>query len=383
MVLTVLSTFPPVRCGLATYSEDLIAALRRADARLQIERLAIAMVGEPSPARVSFVIKRADPSSYAAAARMLRDRGVSVALIQHEFKIYGGRYGCLVLDLINRSSCPVITILHTVPRRPRGRRLDVLLQICRGSAAVVTHSTGSREIVKAWGVDDRKIFAIPHGAPRVSFRRPPSERSGTLVFLSYGHLRRSKGYEVAIDALAALHRRGLRFDYLIYGKDHPRRRGASAYRAELLSRIEQVGLEHSVRLVETHLTNRELAKVVQGCDVGLLPYTRKEQSSSGTLGFFLACGRPVICSTFRFASDVLDRRCGLLFDVGDAAQLSRAILKMARQPELRTRMARRAYEVARPWRWDAVAPQYVKLVRRVLSTDHERAALRFTAPARA
>ena len=111
----------------------------------------------------------------------------------------------------------------------------------------------------------------------------------------------------------------------------------------------------------------DLVNTVQACDVGLLPYTRKEQSSSGTLPFFLACGRPVICSAFRFAADVLDPSCGLLFPVGDADGLSRALVRMTREPVLRKRMARYAYKKARAWSWDRVAGEYLRVVDAVVA----------------
>ena len=242
-VLAVVSTAPPIRCGLATYSEDLIGALRSADPHLQVQRANILSVAGPRPWNSEYLIRRHIPSSYVSAAEMFRERGVSVALLQHEFKIFGGRDGCFVLDLIDAAPCPVVTTLHTVSRSLRGRRVRILLQICRRSAAVVVHSPGPREVLRKLGIDEGKIVVIPHGAPAVSFRDPPERPNGAPIFVSYGHLRRSKGYELAIESLAALYKEGLQFEYLICGKDHPRRRSAASYREELQALIRRNGLE--------------------------------------------------------------------------------------------------------------------------------------------
>jgi glycosyltransferase involved in cell wall biosynthesis len=363
--LAVISTFPPTRCGLATYAEDLITALRAARADLRVLSVRVAASAKDlGPAELT--VKRADVDAWRAAACFLSAHRVGVAILEHEFKIFGGAYGSNILKLTEQHPCAIVTTLHTVSRQLRGPRLNVLRQLCAASDRIVVHTLESKILLHCLGVDGTKIHVIPHGVPIVPFKWPkeigqPAPHVRPL-FLSFGHLRRSKGYGLAIEALARIRDDGIAFEYWIYGKDHPRRKSAATYRAELMARVHELALQNQIRFVDAYLTVQELANVVRACDVGILPYTRIEQASSGTLPFFLACGRPVVASAFRAAREMVDSRCGKLFPVGNRHCLYKALKQMASAAELRAEMMLQAHARAEAWRWDLVGKRYLEVI---------------------
>ena len=102
---SMLSTFPPTQCGLATFARALVTEIAASGAEVGVVRV----VDEPEP-RVPFVTHEwvtSDPGSMRAAAHALEE--FDVAIVQHEYGIFGGADGQDVLDVVDRLSVPVIS----------------------------------------------------------------------------------------------------------------------------------------------------------------------------------------------------------------------------------------------------------------------------------
>ena len=111
---------PPRLCGLATFTADLRDAVSRAAPEAECFALAMTDGDGPYgyPPEVRLEISEADPSSYERAAEFVNDANVDVLCVQHEFGIYGGAAGGLLLSLLERARMPVVATLHTVLERP-------------------------------------------------------------------------------------------------------------------------------------------------------------------------------------------------------------------------------------------------------------------------
>ena len=110
----------PRRCGIATFTADLVAAVKAADPDVRTVQAAI---DEPITARaygpeVKWRIRQGDEASYRAAGRAIDDSSVDVVNLQHEFGLYGvhrdGTYHDHATALLGELHKPVITTLHTV-----------------------------------------------------------------------------------------------------------------------------------------------------------------------------------------------------------------------------------------------------------------------------
>src|SRR3546814_6317030 len=69
------------------------------------------------PAGVT-TISQHDPASYIAAARAIEASGAQALWLQHEYGIFGGPAGEMLLKRLNRTDVPLLTTLHTVLDRP-------------------------------------------------------------------------------------------------------------------------------------------------------------------------------------------------------------------------------------------------------------------------
>src|SRR6266566_5545780 len=113
-----LSTYPPTQCGLATFTAALRTNLGGPGDRSEdfgVVRVVDEL--EPgSPPEVIHELLRGSPSSRRRAAAELN--GFHVAIIQHEYGIFGGPDGDEVLALLEELTVPTIVVLHTVLVNP-------------------------------------------------------------------------------------------------------------------------------------------------------------------------------------------------------------------------------------------------------------------------
>ena len=110
----ILSTYPPTACGMATFSTALADGLVANGAQVNIVRVAD---GSPaSSRRVIGELVNGCPRSVAASSELLNR--CDVAIVQHEYGLYGGADGDEVLDVLAGLQIPSIVIAHTILQRP-------------------------------------------------------------------------------------------------------------------------------------------------------------------------------------------------------------------------------------------------------------------------
>ena len=91
MRVAFVSTYPPRRCGVATFTADLMHAVHDADRSV---RSNVAAIDERHVVRaygreVRWRISQGTPEGYAGAARAIAASNVDVVCVQHEFGLYG------------------------------------------------------------------------------------------------------------------------------------------------------------------------------------------------------------------------------------------------------------------------------------------------------
>jgi len=359
-----LSTYTPTQCGIATFCQALADQLALSGAEVGVVRL----VDEPQPVSPpvvhEWVTHRREGGADAAATLNRYD----VAVVQHEYGIFGGPDGVDVLQVVARLHVPVMTILHTVLVDPTPGQHRVLAELIDHSAALVTMTETARDrLVAGWGVDPARVSVIPHGAADnlsepsdLSTRRLTVE--GTTV-LTWGLLSEGKGIEWALLAMAELRRRMPLPRYSIVGQTHPRvlEREGEAYRDRLEAMTRDLMLTRTVRFDGRYLSGSELRTVVRGADLILLPYDSLDQVTSGVLTEAVAAGKPVISTTFPHAVELLSGGAGLLVPQRDPGAIADALERVLTVDDLADRMAATSRRLAASLMWPAVAEQYLEL----------------------
>lgn len=368
--IAILSTYLPTRCGIATYSEALAQELSRIDGIRSILKVPI-VLSSKGHMQIATHMAMTNQRSYVEVAQQLNKKADCVVL-QHEFKLFGGRYGTHVLDFMRNLKCPLITTFHTVSPHFKGSKRVVFQEICERSNAIVCHTRHSANIVTRYCVDQSKIHVIPHGVPDVPLTMSKKSFYGArtsrkMIFVSFGHVRKAKGYEHAIRALSRLHHDGFEFIYYICGEPHPRRKSAVAYLSELINLKRCLGLDDHIFFINQFLTEKHLIDLIQSADIGILPYTRREQSTSGTLSFILACGRPVIATNFRHAEEIITPFIGKIAKNCSEEGLYRVLKEVASLPSDNIEaMMKNAHSTAVEWNWRSVSKEYYRIAHNLI-----------------
>lgn len=368
----VLSTYPPTQCGLASFSHALVDALSSPDDRVGVVSVVDRPDGSPQrEVRHQWVRGEAGGSAVAAAAL----NNCDVAIIQHEYGIFGGRDGADVLAVSRALRVPTIVVLHTVLLTPSARQRAILEELARACVTVVTMTQTARQrLIDHYSVDPDSIRVIPHGAVDNRPRRseiPHQSRGADPVILTWGLLGVGKGIEWAIEAMGGLHDLRPTPRYRVVGQTHPRviERHGESYRESLLLRARQLDVHHLVDFDARYLGRAELSQIVQQADVVLLPYDSPEQVTSGVLIEAVTAGKPVVSTGFPHARELLASGAGLVVERQDPAAMAGALRRVLTEPGLAAGMAAEAGRIAPELLWPAVAEQYRQLAADALSPE--------------
>jgi glycosyltransferase involved in cell wall biosynthesis len=367
-----LSTFPPTACGLATFTAALADALVATGAAVGIVRVADGTT--PSDPRIIGELENGLPPSVAEATRGLSR--CDVAIVQHEYGLYGGRDGDEVVDILRGLTVPSIVVAHTVLLEPTDHQRAVLEAVADvAGAMVVMTDAARRRLCRRFDVDESKVTTIAHGAAVPPPRRQPRRRSPSTrpLLLSWGLLGRGKGLEWAIDAMVELQDLDPRPRYVVAGRTHPKVVAVEgeAYRKMLVKRAWVNQVAASVTFDAAYRDVRSLTQLVQDAAVVVLPYDSHDQVTSGVLVDAVAAGRPVVATAFPHAVELLSSGAGIVVPHRNAAALAAAVRRVLTEPGLAAAMAAEAARLAPSLGWPAVAEQYAALGDRVLA--HRRA----------
>jgi len=362
-----LSTYPPTPCGLASFTASLRAHLVADGILTGVVRV----VDRPEPFVSPEVVHHLIPGSPAAQVRAAAALDeFDVAVVQHEFGIYGGPDGEEVLGVLGRLTVPAIVVLHTVLSAPSPHQREVLEHVTRHAKAVVTMTKTARtRLMDSYDVDIAKVAEIPHGAIDSTTVGAPQQRRGSPTILTWGLLGPGKGIESVIDVLPQLRRRVPGVRYRVVGQTHPRvlERDGDAYRFALHTRAAARRVADMVTFDASYLDVASLLRVVAQADVVVLPYESHEQVTSGVLIEAVAAGKPVVATAFPHAVELLGAGAGLVVPHGDRDALADALCRVLVEPALAASMVDRSSQVAPQLQWSTVAARYRELADTVVA----------------
>ncbi|MEZ0052502.1 glycosyltransferase involved in cell wall biosynthesis [Mycobacterium sp. MAA66] len=369
----ILSTYPPTRCGLATFSAALGDGLSANGADVSVVRVADGLSTDDG--RVIGELTNGSGSSVAAAADLLSRS--DIAVIQHEYGIYGGPDGDEVVDIIGGLRVPSIVVAHTIPKDPTRHQRSVLETVMTLADQVVVMSDAARAQLRAgFDVDRGKVTTISHGATVPATVH--TKRAGRPTLLTWGLLGPGKGVERVIDAMGSLQDLSGRPRYLVAGQTHPRVLAADgeAYRDARAEQARLAGVSDSVHFDSTYRDMPSLTAMMLSAAAVVLPYDSTDQVTSGVLVDTIASGRPVIATAFPHAVELLSSGAGIVVAHDDPDAMRLALRAVLTQPRLAGAMAAEARRMAPTLSWSIVARSYQAMAQRILGSRPERTWLR-------
>jgi len=382
-----LSTYPPRECGIATFTHDLLKASQNflgPDVACKVAALNRSPLDTYKyPPEVEWKINQNSAKDHEDLAEIINDDvNISGVIIQHEYGIFGGQDGDVLLTFMQKCTKPMLVTLHTVLPEPSEKMKEVTNSIVSLADTVVVLTDGSKKIVKTLYPDSSgKVFTIPHGIHHVTFSLAKSYKAklrldNHIVLSTFGLLSRGKGIEYVLRALPNVIKKYPSVIYLILGETHPviQREEGEKYRTELAQHITELGLENHVRFYDQYFSLPDLFEFLKATDIYIATSTNPNQAVSGTLSYALGTGRAVISTEFAQAKEIVTLDNGRLIPIKDSDAITRAMIDLLGDEKRLMQMHKNAYRKTRPMVWETVAKKYLSLLERIvippIKTDH-------------
>ncbi len=384
--VAILGNHLPRQCGIATFTTDLSDAI--AYVGPDLDCLVLAMNDgrhhHDYPSRVRFELTDTDAAAYMRAADFLNVNDIDVISVQHEYGIFGGKAGSLLLPLLRELRMPIVTTLHTILASPNLHQRRVMDEITALSDRLVVMTEGGADLLRqVHGVAEEKIDVIPHGIPNIPFNGSKNRVgvAGRPLILTFGLLSPDKGIENVIDALPEIRSRYPDVVYIILGATHPHviERQGETYRIMLEDRAKRLGVDGNVIFHNRFVSLSELSEFLAATDIYITPYLNPEQITSGTLAYAVGAGKAVVSTPYAYARELLAGGRGILVPWKDPSAISKEIVALLDDPEKRGEMRRRAAQHGRSMLWPSVAHSYLRTFERARKERAQRTGTAFRA----
>jgi len=413
--IRIVSTYPPRKCGIGTFSRDLSTALAHFTGEVgHIRVTAIDNGNGPYDIPVDLTIDQYNPQSWADAivnisARVKESANPTVILLQHEYGLDPDEKGedgqgsnfIKLAKVFHEQGLITLVYLHTVLDEPDEHQRKTLQELARYSDGLIVTTESAINILKTnmYGITPDKLKHIDHGIrmqhpsqyDRLAIKRECGLENRFLV-TTLGLLSPDKGVQYGIRAYGRFLEESCteaqrnKLVYLIAGQSHPdfvKTEGGKPYeefQATLKQALEDSKLrwckvkelaatnfdEYDVVFLDTFLDENILMKLYGATNVMLLPYLNMQQISSGILADTLGSGRVAVASKFRYAVELIhsNKRCpeglvigrharGILVDPGQASveQMARALDYLIFNQKQRLLMEKQAHQRGYQMRW--------------------------------
>ena len=233
---------------------------------------------------------------------------------------------------------------------------SMIPRVYRDCTFVAISDSTKRDLVRR-GVPDRKVLVIPCGMDTETYRPDPGVPVSHGSFLYLGRLRKYKGVQHAIRAVAVLRDRGVAARLAVVGDGE--------YAGELRKLAMSLSLGDSVTF-SGFVPIAEALRSLRSCYAAVFP---SEKEGWGlTVIEANCCGAPVIASRSDGLTDsVRDGETGILVPHGDPSALADAMQGLLEHPEERARLSAGGLEWGRSFQWDRTGTDMIRAMEDAVS----------------
>jgi len=371
--ITIVGTAYPFRGGIAQYIALLYRALaaRHDVAVVTFSRQYPALLfpgrtqneeGDAESFRVpaEALVDSVNPLTWLRAGRLIRRRGVDLLVFKYWLPFFGPCFGTIARVVRRGRRTRVVYICDNViphERRP-GDRLFTRFAFGAADAFIVQSHAVEREL-RAFLPGARAAY-VPHpvyhgfgdAVPAAEARARLGLGAGP-VLLFFGYVRRYKGLDVLLEAMAVV-RRTLDVRLLVVGEFYD---GEAPYR----ERIRRLALESAVTVRSDYVPNDEVKHYFSAADAVVLPYTSATQSGIAQIAYHFDL--PVIATDVGGLAEVVrDGETGIVVAPGDAEALAAGITRYFTATD-RERLRRTVAREKGRYSWDTLVAALEDLAR--------------------
>jgi glycosyltransferase involved in cell wall biosynthesis len=414
--IRIVSSYPPRKCGVGTFSRDLASALENFTGEVgHIRVAAIDKNNGPYSIPVDLVIDQYNSESWGLGIKNIitkakENTNPTIVVLQHEYgfdpdKNGEDSKGTNFVDMAKAFSGQGLTTLvylHTVLDEPNDLQKKTLQELAKFSDGLILTSESAIETLESstYKIDRLKLKHIDHGIrmqhPSEYDRLAIKEKYGLKDFFlvtTLGLLSPDKGIQYSVRAFGRFLEQSCtnsqreRIMYLIAGQCHPdfmraaEGREYREYQATLTKALEESKVkwckakelssldfrQHDIVFLDTFLDESTFLELYGATNVMVLPYLNMFQTSSGILADTLGSSRVAIATKFRCALELIhsNKPCssglvigryarGILVDPGEASveQIAEALDLIVFDQNKRLAMEKEAHQRGFQMQWN-------------------------------
>lgn len=378
MDITFVSSYVPRKCGIATYTRDLVTEVSEQGNLVSIIAMENPVILNTYSEPVKHIINQNCKKDYMRIANIINAGSTELIHIQHEFGLFGGRDGDYILSFALALIKPIIVTFHTVLLTPTKSQKYIISELSRLSRKVIVMDKIAKDrLVSVYGLNLSDITIIVHGAPLVvktnnNEAKRSINLSGSFIMLANNLLSRNKGIEYGIDATANAVKHIPNLIFLVVGETHPvvRNEEGESYRNELISQVRKLGIEKNVIFINEYVSIDSLKTYLSAADVYITPYLDPQQTSSGTLSYAIGAGKVCIATEYVYAKEMLSNNKGIIVPFRDGNSIADALIDIYNNPKKKHQLEINASTVSKNMSWVNVARTHTKVYKNALVDEN-------------
>ena len=340
------------KCGIATYSEHLVASLPGAVSIFAPHQAPLVKPDAMNCSRTWYTSKDiTKPNSLERVSASIRRKALNTIIIQFNYGFYNFVELAIFIDTQLDEGRVVIVMMHSTKDQldlPNWRLLELRESLSRCQRLLV-HSIPDLNRLKALGLVNN-VCLFPHGV--LSGDTHPQKvvkatKSPIPIIGTYGFCLPHKGLKELIEAAALLRKRGTPVRLRLVNAEFP-----EAVSADLIIKLTRLVGKLSISdLVEFHngfLEDHESLALLQDAALLVFPYQLTGESASGAVRYGLACSRPVAVTPLSIFDDL--GQAAFRFAGTSAEDIADGIEEFLREIESDSARAQSVRAVAARWR---------------------------------
>lgn len=376
--ILLISTFPPRKCGIASFAQDLVNAINpplKENILIDVCALDKKKKAVDYDDPVSMVMDGYQMDSCMETAHKInRDPSIRLICIEHEFGLYGGELGEYLLGFLSLIEKPFIIRFHTVLPTPGEKMLKVVRAIgLLADKVLVMTKNSARLLIEEYNVSPDKIMFIPHGTHAISKTGVKELKvkygfENKQVLTTFGLLSPNKGIEKGIMAMKEICVSVPDSVYIVIGQTHPNllEQEGEKYREFLQKLIDDNNLQDNVILINEYVPTGMLMEYLALTDLYLFTSKDPNQAVSGTFLYAMSAGCPIISNSFVLAKEMLDEKTGVILTTNEPHELAEHAIRILQYPQLQEEMSNNAFQKMKNSTWEKVGQKHANLFYNIL-----------------
>jgi glycosyltransferase involved in cell wall biosynthesis len=347
------------RCGIASYSQHLLAAISGDITVLAAHCDSQTAEDKPNVRRCWASGETDDLTSLAAAVDELE---LDTLVVQFNYGFFSLEKLSAFISRQLDAGRTVVVVLHSTvdPLHAQHKKLSIVLPALQRCQRVLVHSPDDMNRLKEHGLIEN-VSLFPHGIVDFKPSRQPSDaEEGRLRLASYGFFLPHKGLVELVEAVALLTRRGIAVRLDMINAKYP------ALESEMLiwnvcKLIKERQLEDTVFLTTDYLKDEDSLNRIGTADLILFPYQKTGESSSAAVRQGIASGRPVAVTPLDIFEDV--EPAVFKLPGTSPAEIAKGILAfMKHDPSMRQRKQQSAADWCSEHYYSKVGPRLYRML---------------------